>query len=770
MSLSSQVVRVIEKTENILSSRRWIAWLLLALVISTSIAIGVYIRGAAWPRWVSINKVYIDAFDPWIEYWLAEYLYKHGIYSWWSLKPPNPAVMKFWYPWGRDFTRTAYPLVPALIALTYPLVSGFMTFQQWAAWLPPLAAGLLIIVASIYLYRRFGLLAGATIAFLLALLPASMDRTMLGFIEKEGITLFLVVLSIALLSESLEKLDKPMVSWVYAFLAGLAAALVGLGWGGFPFVVATMALTIILLPAARRDVRLEYVSIPLLFDLGVLPAFVLGKWGLTSKLILLLMLAPIAFTIVLWLIREYRVPVVYGIVEQLLRRPIAYLVLVAVFVLIAGMAAVYAGLVGGRIAFLLLPGALKNIVVKRMGPLVESVAEHVVDINRVVQEASITVLLFAFFGILYMVYRVVYRGDLAILPLLVASSIGYYGLFNAAYLLQTGSVFAALAAASLTGIAGESRVVVERGRRRSVYTEWGPVAKVGALVIALLLVSSAAALAYSNMPYYSTRLPLVLTSSVTVNIYSPAWYNFLVYIRDHTKPTDIFVSWWDYGYWLSVVGNRASLADGATMNATQIHLLAQILVGDYHKAIELMRVLKCRPNETYIVAFGVYWLIKSGNVVYAAINPAQADIAKSYWMVRIGGFNVSDYFAPITVRTTTGQILRINTLNIYSKHVQNALLYRLLFQAPLMLGEHDVVKLVDPGIAEFIGNRTIIPSIGVVAANGLQIVPLSGSALTLLTVPPGFKHAIVSATPIAKTGNLMLVVIVAAFEWGTTSS
>ncbi len=771
MSLGEQVVRFLEKTEEVVEANRYIVYLVLGIVIAVSVVLGVAIRAAAWPRWVAIDKVYIDAFDPWIEYWLAKYLYTHGLGSWWTLKPPNPAVMKFWYPWGRDFTKTAYPLVPALIALTYPLVSSFMTLQQWAAWLPPIGAALLIIVASIYMYRRFGLLAAITTALLLALLPASMDRTLLGFIEKEGIVLFLVILSIMLLSESLANLENPLKRRLYALLSGIAAMLVGFGWGGYPLPIGTMALTIILLPAARKELRLEHIDIPILFAAGLAPAMIWARWGGSAHVLLMpgvLILAPIAYTLLVYIVRRFRVPILYEVLEWSFRRPLVYLILVFIATGLVGMVAALSGVIGGRISYLFLPGALKNIVVKREGPLVESVAEHVVDVNRVMQEASVAVIVFALFGLLYMLYRVVVLGDAPALPLLVASLVGYYGLFNAAYLLQTGSVFASLAAASLTGVAREAGVGSGGRRKRRAAGEWRPVLKVAAIIVAIILVANAAATVYANMTYYTTRLPLVLTSGVTVNIYSPAWYNFLVYIRKHTPPNTIFVSWWDYGYWLSVIGNRTTLADGATMNATQIHLLARILVGDYHEAVRLLERLRCKPNETYIVAYGVYWLIRSGKTVYAVINPFQGDIAKSYWMVRIGGFNVSHYFSPITLRSVTGELLTVNTLNIYSKSVDNALLYKLLFQAPLMLTEQGVVRLVDKRVAEFVGNSTIIPALGVITARGLRIAPLSGAALELLTLPPGFKHAIVSATPIEESGNIMAVVIVAAFKWSTT--
>lgn len=63
------------------------------------------------------------------------------------------------------------------------------------------------------------------------------------------------------------------------------------------------------------------------------------------------------------------------------------------------------------------------------------------------------------------------------------------------------------------------------------------------------------------------------------------------WLKEHT-PTDARVlSWWDYGYQISGIGNRTTLADGNTWNLEHIALIGRILTSPEKKAHELARHL-----------------------------------------------------------------------------------------------------------------------------------------------------------------------------------
>ncbi|HIC99554.1 MAG TPA: hypothetical protein EYP08_08035, partial [Pyrodictiaceae archaeon] len=119
---------------------------------------------------------YLHGNDPWIEYWIAYRLWSEGLGYWSCLKPScDEWTRLFWYPWGRDFTRSEYPLLPMFAAATYKFVEDSMSLQAWIALVPPLAGAFLVVVAYVVARVLFGQFAGVVAALLVAFLPANMD-------------------------------------------------------------------------------------------------------------------------------------------------------------------------------------------------------------------------------------------------------------------------------------------------------------------------------------------------------------------------------------------------------------------------------------------------------------------------------------------------------------------------------------------------------------------------------------------------------------------
>ena len=50
------------------------------------------------------------------------------------------------------------------------------------------------------------------------------------------------------------------------------------------------------------------------------------------------------------------------------------------------------------------------------------------------------------------------------------------------------------------------------------------------------------------------------------------------WVRENTSEDAVFSHWWDYGYWITTMSDRATLADNFTGNHTRIELIAQTLL------------------------------------------------------------------------------------------------------------------------------------------------------------------------------------------------
>ncbi|MEX0568832.1 MAG: hypothetical protein Q6363_006695, partial [Candidatus Njordarchaeota archaeon] len=94
--------------------------------------------------------------------------------------------------------------------------------------------------------------------------------------------------------------------------------------------------------------------------------------------------------------------------------------------------------------------------------------------------------------------------------------------------------------------------------------------------------------------------------------YSNAEREIFDYLHQYAKPTDVVLSWWDYGYRCTVVSNTTTLADNGTRNSTQMGTVGSMLMLPPEKAIILMRKYRVR------------WVL-----VYSV------DVAKAIWMIKI---------------------------------------------------------------------------------------------------------------------------------------
>ena len=75
--------------------------------------------------------------------------------------------------------------------------------------------------------------------------------------------------------------------------------------------------------------------------------------------------------------------------------------------------------------------------------------------------------------------------------------------------------------------------------------------------------------------------------TVLVDDYREAYF----WLRDKTPEDARIMAWWDYGYQITGIGNRTTIADGNTWNHEHIALLGRILTGPEKDAHRIARHL-----------------------------------------------------------------------------------------------------------------------------------------------------------------------------------
>ena len=60
--------------------------------------------------------------------------------------------------------------------------------------------------------------------------------------------------------------------------------------------------------------------------------------------------------------------------------------------------------------------------------------------------------------------------------------------------------------------------------------------------------------------------------------YNPDWQNAMSWVRGNTLEGEIFLHWWDYGYWVQTGGERPTVTDGGHFNGYWDHLIGRYVL------------------------------------------------------------------------------------------------------------------------------------------------------------------------------------------------
>ena len=661
--------------------RRIITLVLLVAIM----ALAVYIRAIPAMKW----GLELHGNDPWIEYWQANYTYTHGLLSWYTLTPDNPATHEFWYPWGRDFVHTSYPGLPIWTAATYHIVKYTgLTLKEWVALQPLVFAALSVITAFLAVKELAdgSDLAGLLAALFYALIPAASDRTIVGFVEKEGIAFTFVFLFIYFYSKyvKIHRSGTPLKKrLIYITATALAMAMVGWFWGGFLYVLGSFIAYLVLYPLFSRErVTLEFLKenmlIVVLSMIFVTAApkylVVLGFYPPRPSVGLLYLAAfimPLFYYLFQEAERDKRYPLFLRRVVRKLGVKTAYFTLLVV-VGIAGVAAIAVGAVSFSPRYVWALG-LRGII--KVPPIVESVEEHqpALAANGLLGVLNTwggmlhplffaSGLAAALLGIVYLLY--IDREDR--LYLAIAFALAFYAYMNVTYFEASAASYGILVAALFTWWLAKkflpTRVELARRKKGIVTARYKASYRALFAVYFILIMVNLAYSGYVLIEQHGRMIPSIAAGGAPITDRNDAWYKLIDFIKKNTSKDALIVTWWDYGYWVSVLTGRRTLADGATLNSTQISILGRILTAKNEtEALELLRELDAPVNDTYILVYDVFYYHPSAavsaalhvnlNTEYAMwpANPCRfmvglVDIPKSIWMIRIGRRDLGDYF------------------------------------------------------------------------------------------------------------------------------
>jgi len=618
---------------------------------------------------------YLNEFDPYYHYRQTKYIIENGLIGEGSWSSWHDYLS--WYPWGNEIHRHSYPGLPVLAAAIYmvlkvlgvPLITGptLDPLQSDPVYVLcvifPVIMGSITCIAMYLLGRDLGGEAVGMLAALFLALDASyIGRTSLGFFDDESVGILSVLLFIFFFNRSIDEkgslsssLKEAIFSskTVWSIAAGLTLGYLSASWGASRYVVAMVALfTFVLLIIGRYSPRL-LSSYTITFFIAISIASCIPRLG--SRFPFDYLHTRFNF--------EYQTLSVYAVFFLLLfaeirrhaetrAKKIYYSSAVLAPVAIALLFLWWSGKIfplGTKFMSVLNPSI-------RLGyPLIESVAEHKISAwSTFYYNFGISI----FFFLVGLYFATIMATNLSIFAIIY----GLTSVFSASSMIRLNilmsspiSLFSALAIDRLLKpfILSLRESAKSAHRKNQPRRFFGKEISIGIMILIFifLLLTYVIGTDFAASPmqrrgprFYAQAYSPTTISSASLSV-RPAgttrdWLNALTWIRLNTPPSPkrpgeagtVVASWWDYGYWITTIANRSSLADNGTWNSTQIKQIGLMFMSNEEEAIKILK----KFNATHVIVFTTF--DTQGGLIMAG-----GDEGKWQWMARIPGLDAATF-------------------------------------------------------------------------------------------------------------------------------
>ncbi|KAG6483075.1 hypothetical protein ZIOFF_059715 [Zingiber officinale] len=536
----------------------------------------------------------IHEFDPYFNYRTTLFLTRNGFYEFW-----NWFDSESWYPLGRIIGGTLYPGLMVTAALIYRVLR-FLTFavhiRDVCVLTAPFFASNTTIVAYFFGKEIWDSGAGLVAAALIAICPGYISRSVAGSYDNEGVAIFALLFTFYLFVKAV---NTGSLAWA------LASALA----------YNCMYILGMLLAMQIRFVGFQHVqsgehmaAMGVFFLLQVFYFLDWMKYMLNDK----------------------------QLFESFLRITLTCAISVGVLALGIGTASGYISPWTGRFYSLLDPTYAKDHI-----PIIASVSEHQPTAWSSFM-FDFHILLFLFPAGLYFCFKRL--SDATIFIVIYGLTSMYFAGVMVRLILVAAPAVCLISAVAISAttknltslirtkskapqtISAKGSSSLKASTKASVdqplpFQHKGAIAL---LVGAFYLLSRYAIHCtwVTSEAYSSPSIVLAARGAhggrVIFDDYREAYY----WLQQNTPPDAKVMSWWDYGYQITAMGNRTVIVDNNTWSNTHIATVGRAMSSYEHEAYEIMQSLDV---DYVLVVFG-------GLTGYSS-----DDINKFLWMVRIGG-------------------------------------------------------------------------------------------------------------------------------------
>ena len=520
----------------------------------------------------------LTEYDPFFNYRATEFIVENGFSSYLDWHDDLS-----WHPYGRDVSSDSQLMLHASTATIYQIFGMGSNLYDFTVMFPVVISSLTVVIIFALVRTIGGTTAGLFAALFFAVSPIIIMRGTLGWFKSEPLGLFYGLLAIYLVISAI-KLDKGKVSVAKIVGAGILLALGLDSWGGVQFFVLPIGLFFLALPFLRKDSKF-IIEISVIFTFVLLLATV----GLDM---LKAISHPVSLGIVfisgtsgVFLIGCTAFLVVCTVIKKIANKAqLRYGLALLGGAIIAGMAMVSSGIVGLP-PFRYLNAANPFLITDNL--LTDSVSEHATTTTDISFYMMSVLMIFAGIGAWLLFQKKVNNSfnikyEMAAFALII----GFIGIYFSSAFVRL-EIFGSISIIILSSL-GLSILVSKILKGKDVRSR--SVTKISFLVIivALLMVPMIypERLNWSN---HNVGIPVVILNSGThFDISTNDWPDAMQWLKENTHEDAIIAAWWDYGYWISTLSERKTLADNATILDWQIRKLGAMYMSTPDNAWQIL--------------------------------------------------------------------------------------------------------------------------------------------------------------------------------------
>ena len=493
----------------------------------------------------------LTEYDPFFNYRATEFIVENGL----------PAYLEWhddlsWHPYGRDISADSQVMLHTSAAALYQIFGMGSNLYDFTIMFPIVVSSLTTVIIFALVRTIGGTTAGLFASLFFAISPIIIMRGSLGWFKSEPLGLFYGLIAVYLLISAIKE-DKGKVSAAKIVGAGVLLALGLASWGGVQFFILPIGLFFIALPFLRKDNKFIIWTSIIFTSVFFLVTALFEKTGISfvSSLNGFFLIGCTGFL------------VVGSIIKKLGRNQLRNLLVLLGGSIVAGVVILSSNIITLP-SFRYLNAANPFLITTDL--LTDSVAEHATTTTDISFYMMSVLMIFAGIGA-WLLFQKKVSNSLNIKYEMAAFAliIGFLGIYFSSAFVRL-EVFGSIAIMILASL-GVSILVSKILKAEHVGR--GTTIKIPflAVIVVLLIVPMVYPTDGINWSNHNVGIPIVMLNSGShFNISTNDWPDAMRWLKENTHEDAVVAAWWDYGYWISTLGERKTLADNATILDWQI--------------------------------------------------------------------------------------------------------------------------------------------------------------------------------------------------------